>query len=238
LEEKKRSKHIPIHIQPNNEMWSSSRKTNRRALLGLLLLAVAGTFSGSPFGAVVTASDDAPSDPRFDSAQEAAAAARERMEHAAQAAAQAAADAANEAGEAVAETAEAVFDHEDVASTTATESMQRTLEDVAEQVQDSAEQVYESVKVPETVATAPMTQEERTSNGRSLKNIVTDGLSSARQAITRVTDCVGNKAMDIKTSIANMERKDAKKVAAAAVGAWGLAVGVGYLTTPRGPQQQ
>jgi hypothetical protein len=215
-------------------MWSSFRKTNRRALLGLLLLAVAGTFSGPFGGVVVTASDDAaPSDPRFDSAQEAAAAARERMEHAAQAAAQAAADAANEAGEAVAETAEAVFDAEDAAESV----QQRTLEDVAEQVQDSAQQVYESV-VPETVATAPMTQEERASNGRSLKNIVADGLSSARQAIARVTDCVGNKAMDIKTSIANMERKDAKKVAAAAVGAWGLAVGVGYLTTPRGPQQQ
>jgi hypothetical protein len=229
LEEKKRSKHIPIYIYTHNKMWSSSRKTNRRALLGLLLLAVAGTFSSGPYGAVVTASDDAaPSDPRFDSAQEAAAAARERMEHAAQAAAQAAADAANEAGEAVAETAEAVFDHED--------AVQRTLEDVAEQVQDSAEQVYESV-VPETVATAPMTQEERASS-RSLKSIVADGLSSARQAIARVTDCVGNKAMDIKTSIANMERKDAKKVAAAAVGAWGLAVGVGYLTTPRGPPQQ
>jgi transcription termination factor NusB len=174
----------------------------------------------------VVAASDEPSDPRFDSAQEAAAAARDRMGHAAEAAAAAAA-AVQEGGEAMAETVEAVFDQTG-------EAVQRTVENV----QGSAEQVYETVK--ETI-TAPMTQEERRQEGRSLKDMAKNGIDKANQSIRRLADCVTTKAKDIKTSIktslSNMERKDVKKVAAAAVGAWGIAVGVGYLTTPRGGQQ-
>jgi transcription termination factor NusB len=203
---------------------SSSRRTSR--LVCLLLLAMAGCCMITTTS-VVAASGE-PSDPRFDSAQEAAAAARDRMDHAAEAAAAAAA-AGEEDGEAMAETVEAVFDDE-----TAGEAVQRTVEEV----QGKAEQVYEAVK--ETI-TAPMTQEERRQEGRSLKDIAKNGIDKANQSIRRLADCVTTKAKDIqtsiKTSISNMERKDVKKVAAAAVGAWGIAVGVGYLTTPRGGQQ-
>lgn len=59
-------------------------------------------------------------------------------------------------------------------------------------------------------------------------------LTSVKSKITGAVDQVVDKSKKVLDRCKSMDKADVKKVAAAVVGVWGVAVGVGYLTQPGG----
>ena len=115
------------------------------------------------------------------------------------------------ATEHVEQAAEAV--HEAVEDVVVEEEAHSIVEEVVEDVQE----VYEDVQ--ETVAAVV----EKSSNKAS------ELVSATKDKIGCVVDKVVTKSKALVDRVKGMSKQDAKKVAAAVVGVWGVSVGVGWL---------
>lgn len=104
------------------------------------------------------------------------------------------------------------------------EPVQEQAPPTPEQVEETAEAAQEAVE--ETVQEVVDTVAETTENTKSKLSGFVDGI-------------VG-KSKSLVDKVKSVSKKDAKKIAAAVVGIWGVSVGVGYLTnqaatTPANP---
>ena len=120
------------------------------------------------------------------------------------------------------------------------------VDEVVEMAEKVKEVVEEAVKehepIRETVAEDPPKVEEvketvvekpKEVKAAPTSKSSTDGpLASVKSAVCSAADKVISKSKSLLEKTKNISKSDMKKVAAAGLGIWGVAVGVGYLTQP------
>jgi vacuolar-type H+-ATPase subunit E/Vma4 len=108
---------------------------------------------------------------------------------------------------------------------------QQAAADAAAQARETVEQVTEQVKetVAKKVPKAPKKEKSpaTTANGGGV-------LGKVKTSLTSVVDKAVSQSKALVKRAKAMDKSDVKKVAAAVVGIWGVAVGIGYVTNQAG----
>jgi cytochrome c2 len=110
-------------------------------------------------------------------------------------------------------------------------------EEQAEEVVPEDEPVVEEDAEPEAVLEPDVVADESKPVAEEVKGVPVPGesksspsfASKAKNAVGPLVDEVVNRGKSAIDRIKNMSKSDAKKVAAAALGIWGVSVGVGWL---------
>ena len=112
------------------------------------------------------------------------------------------------------------------------ESVKEVVEDVVEEQDPVQETVAEEKVTPPKVEQVKETVKAETKAAPTPKSSDDGPLAAVKSAICSAVDEVVSKSKSLLEKTKNISKSDMKKIAAAGLGVWGVAVGVGYLTQP------
>ena len=115
------------------------------------------------------------------------------------------------------------------------DDVEEMAESVKEVVEEQVEEIVAEVKeeqTPPKVEQVKETVKAETKAAPTPKSSDAGPLATVKSAICSAVDEVVSKSKSLLEKSKNISKSDMKKIAAAGLGVWGVAVGVGYLTQP------